>query len=78
MTEAALGISTRGFSSLRRRIHLVVARLGHPDPSITPRARTKGSATWHKDYGAQTDPYGRFRNIVGKSLPVIGSHLRKR
>lgn len=30
--------------------------------------RPKGSTTWRKDYGAQTDRYGNFGNIVGVHL----------
>lgn len=38
----------------------------------------KGSKTWHKDYGAQTDAYGHFRNIVGVHLGTAGWQVRVR
>jgi hypothetical protein len=38
----------------------------------------KGSTTWHKDNGAQTDPYGSFRNIVGVHLGTANWQVRVR
>ena len=40
--------------------------------------RPKGSTTWHKDYGAQTDAYGRFDNIVGVHLGTADWQVRVR
>jgi hypothetical protein len=38
----------------------------------------KGSTTWHRDYAAQTDPYGSFRNIVGVHLGTAKWQVRVR
>jgi hypothetical protein len=40
--------------------------------------RPKGSTTWHKDYGAQTDQSGNFRNIVGVHLGTDNWQVRVR
>lgn len=40
--------------------------------------RPKGSTTWHRDYGAQTDAYGHFRNIVGVHLGTADWQVRVR
>lgn len=38
--------------------------------------RPKGSTTWHKDNGAQTDASGHFRNIVGVHLGTADWQVR--
>jgi hypothetical protein len=40
--------------------------------------RPKGSTTWHKDYTAQTDEYGHFRNVVGVHLGTADWQARVR
>jgi hypothetical protein len=40
--------------------------------------RPKGSTTWHKDYTAQADEYGHFRNIVGVHLGTADWQARVR
>jgi hypothetical protein len=40
--------------------------------------RPKGSTTWHRDYSAQTDAYGDFRNIVGVHLGTADWQARVR
>ncbi|MEV5749822.1 hypothetical protein AB0L00_18535 [Actinoallomurus sp. NPDC052308] len=40
--------------------------------------RPKGSTTWHRDYTAQTDAYGAFRNIVGIHLGTADWQARVR
>ncbi|GAB2802609.1 hypothetical protein GCM10027176_04000 [Actinoallomurus bryophytorum] len=40
--------------------------------------RPKGSTSWHRDYTAQTDAYGDFRNIVGVHLGTADWQARVR
>lgn len=40
--------------------------------------RPTGSTAWHKDYGAQTDASGNFRNIVGVHLGTANWQVRIR
>lgn len=52
--------------------------VGLPYGQVQFYYRPKGSTTWHKDYGTQTDAGGSFRNIVGVHLGTADWQARVR